>query len=133
MGERQPPPSRVSSEGGGREVVEENSLPRLAFRAREGVRVVVEDERLPPSRVSSEGGSGGETTPSISRFERGREYGVVVEDKRLPPSRISSKGGSRGGGGRQMSPSVSRLERGRDRQPPPSRISSERGGGANKK
>jgi hypothetical protein len=94
--------------------------------------VVVEGKRLPPSRMSSEGGSGGDNplhlafraregggdgrtmSPSVSHFERGREWGV-------------GEGGSRGGGGRQMSPSVSRLEQGRDRQPPPSRISSERG------
>ncbi len=97
------PPSHISSEGG---------RSRLAFRAREGVVMWLEN------------------IPSVSHFERGRVM-VMWEEETSPLSRASSEGGGSdvvgkhplllalraregdGDVGRGNVPSVSRFERGR--------------------
>ena len=56
--------------------------------------MVASIEKPPPSHVSSEGGVEGVdrgNTPSVSRFERGRAWGVCRQ--RTLPSRNLSKGG----------------------------------------
>ena len=58
------PPSRVWSEGGGSDGVNEGTPPCLAFQAREGV-VVVDGRETPPSRISSDGGGGGRRNYSL--------------------------------------------------------------------
>ena len=55
VGRKRTPPSRISSEGGGWELLEGKEPLRLAFQAREG-RGVVGRKRPPPSRISSKGG-----------------------------------------------------------------------------
>ena len=93
VGRKQPPPSRISSEGGegggwkemapsilhfkrgrGGGWLEGNGPLHLAFQAREG-RGLVGRKWPPSSRIASEGGEGGgwkETAPSVSHFEQGR-------------------------------------------------------------
>ena len=109
VGKRWPPPSHVSSEGGG-----------------------LEGSRPPPSRISSEGGDGGLEGKSVSRFGRGREMvtdwkedgplhltfrarvgdGDGLEGRWPPPSRfLRSK--SEGGDGGLEGRSVSRFGRGK--------------------
>jgi hypothetical protein len=95
VGERETPPSCISSEGGVVACRQRNTLLSRAS-SEGGMGGGVLTEETPPSRISSKGGvvvvCRQKEYPSISHFKRGRSGGGVSTEG-TPPSRISSKGG----------------------------------------
>jgi len=129
VGRKRTPPSRISSEGGGWELLEGKEPLCLTFQVREG-RGVVGRKRPPLSCISSEGGERGgwkETAPSISHFKRGRGGGWLegngplhlafqaregrgLVGRKWPPSSCISSEGGEGVGWKEMAPFVSHCE-----------------------